>query len=299
MSVYGNSINESVILESSLKIKGISKEDLNNKDKIFSKIEDENKKKGPFETILFVLQIIGFCIVCLIGGLTFPIWYPLMNIINKLIDKVEDSKKNKAIDKVIEEYKKQIKKLEKQLSKEKDPEKQKQLKEAISEIEKQIKLIEEKRINDKFIKDNKDGFDIIDNITSSNPYISDPEDMSLWMYYYNISQKEFHDSIGLRKDDDDILNYVDEKDNKELYDYFNKYRGDKYAYFILIDDTVFIYNVECIKSYTFDEFKNNYKEFNKHCWNQIVNVDKYYGYYRLSSPPSGVKPVPLPKHNKK
>ena len=303
MGIYTKLLNEEYLIESQLDSIGLSKDELTDKNKVRNVLEkDKNgKKRSVKEKIETVFVIIGIIIIGIPAALTAPIWFPLFCCIDNAIDSIKDKRKNNLIDKTCNEYQKSINKLNSKLAKAEGDEKN-EIEKSINQFKSEIDKLQKKKIDDVYVKKIKKGLNIINEVKNCKDFPDDDYALSaFWLYYNNISQKEFESKYS--KVSKDALEYFKEEDNKELFDYFNKYKNDKWDLIYIIDDTIFLYNLskhqffygdwdpKWITCKSFEDFKNHCKVFFKEEWEDIEEADQYLGYYRITKAPEGVDPI--------
>lgn len=302
MGIYTKVLNEQYLIESQLDSIGITKEDLKDKNKVQKALETDKKgkKRTALSTITTAFYIIGLIILAVPAILFLPIWGPIFLCVDKSIDSIKDKRKNGLIDKTCKEYQKTIDKLNKKLAKA-DEEEKKEIEKSINQFKSEIDKLQKKKIDESYARKIKSGIDIINKIKKNNDIPEDYAICSFWLYYNDISQKDFESKLS--GSEEDIMENFSEDDNKELFDYFNKYKNDKWYILYMIDDTIFLYNKskhqffygdwdpKWIKNLSFDDFKNYCKDFYKKMWKEIEAADEYLGYYKITEAPEGVEPV--------
>lgn len=314
MSVYGNnieditSLNEAVLLEAF----EIGKDDLKDENKIkkiLKKLEN-NENESIIEIITLLLAIVAAILAkWILLGLSLNILTAIYVTFDKQIEKIKDRRRNKQIDRILNKYKKHIEKFKKQLEKETDPEKKKEIEKVIKYLEEFIKNINKKRIDIDYTKEIKDGLEIIKRITDGT-LSSDCNELSLQLFYYDLSRREFEKLAKENKQYENVKSMINNRSDEselEFYNYLTKYGKDT-VFIYTIDDTLLAYNfnrgvfylgdwvIEYLNEYSFDTYKNKYKDlFDDDCWEDVIKADTYLGYYRLSKVPKGIDPIPLPK----
>lgn len=316
MAIYGNnieSVTESVLLETT----GLSKEDLTDKQKVLSAIE---KEKEPMSKLKLALSIIGILIAIVPITILLPIIIPVMLIVKSISKNIEKSRKKKADEKIIAEYEKQIAKLKKQLEKETDPEKRKEIEKLIKKFESELTEFKNNRDLKEYEEKIKGSIDYINRMVKyaqNGDMINSAEDLvdyAVFLYYFDLNSSQFNKYITNGNINEFKKKYYVDFDKefgddsyetgKALNDLIKNKMNGEFAVIKAIDDTLTGYNVDkklfihgdwdvkYIDFYSPEQLKAKAKDLYDRIddIDNLIEADKYLGYYRLSKAPEGVEP---------